>query len=280
MYDWTLAELLSVPPGARPLMVFGLCANIYSLSLVGISLATDWGLLIDGKFSLRKFYALMGWAPAGFLGLVVAYDVRYLWLFLATGVLGVVGELIVSVAWRAFFTVPIWTYSYGARLRGYTSELNFLPWAVGAFLFYCTAGVLNHSAPRGFPALSLQEPLVLCVLGGLAGTLLWPLAFVGRGARGRFKPARFLVFCAPILGVSVALSWALGWGYLGLMLAFSVVGFATEYLYGRIMSAFFEVGLWEYNHLKIDGGHSSFVTFPLWALGGLYFHFIAGWVGL
>jgi hypothetical protein len=273
-------DFFAVPASAQPLMVFALCVNLYSLSLIGVTLATDWGLLIDGKFSLRKFYTLMGWAPLGFLGLVVVYDIRFLWLFLAAGVLGVVGELIVSVAWRAFFAEPIWTYSFGARLRGYTSELNFLPWAVGAFLFYCTAGLLQQAAPRGLPVMSLREPLVLCVLGGLAGLIVWPLAFLRRAERGRFGVARFAVFCAPILGVGAALSVVLGVEYAGLMLAFSLVGFATEYLYGRIMSAFFEVGLWEYNHLKIDGGHSSFVTFPLWALGGLYFHFIAGWVGL
>jgi hypothetical protein len=65
-----------------------------------------------------------------------------------------------------------------------------------------------------------------------------------------------------------------------LMLAFSLVGFVTEYAYGRGMSVMFERGLWTYNHWRIDEGHTSFVTLPLWALGGLYFYFIAGALGL
>ena len=64
------------------------------------------------------------------------------------------------------------------------------------------------------------------------------------------------------------------------MAAFAVVGFLTEYGYGRSMSTFFERGLWTYNHWQIDEGHTSFVTFPLWALGGLYFHFIAACLGM
>jgi hypothetical protein len=46
------------------------------------------------------------------------------------------------------------------------------------------------------------------------------------------------------------------------------------------MSLFFEEPLWRYRHLRIDDGHTSFVTLPLWALGGLYFHLIGGLVGL
>ena len=64
------------------------------------------------------------------------------------------------------------------------------------------------------------------------------------------------------------------------MLAFALVGFLTEYAYGRSMAVFFERSLWTYNHWQIDGGHTSFVTLPLWALGGLYFHFISASLGL
>jgi len=46
------------------------------------------------------------------------------------------------------------------------------------------------------------------------------------------------------------------------------------------MSIFFSQPLWTYNHWKIDGGHTSFVTAPLWALGGLYFYFLAACLGL
>ncbi|MCA9628464.1 MAG: hypothetical protein KC766_12390 [Myxococcales bacterium] len=272
-----LAEV--VHPRLRPLFTFGLWSNLYIVGLSAIGARYFSEELLSQQFSVRKFYVLMGWVPAGFLGLVAVYDLRYFWLFLWTGMLGVVGELIVSVAWRLFFAVPIWTYSYRSLLRGYTSELNFFPWAVGAFLFHATAMLYGSEAPRSLPQLQLSEPLILSLLGGSVGLLLWPFAFLRASHRGHFTVWRFMLFCGPIAGVAVALASRYP-RYVWLMLLFSVVGFATEYLYGRIMSLFFARGLWEYNHLKIDGGHSSFVTFPLWALGGLYFFFISGWVGL
>lgn len=268
-----------IHPRLRPLVTFGVWSNLYIVGLSAVSARWFREELLSQRFLVPKFYVLMGWVPAGFLGLVAVYDVRYFWLFLWTGVLGVVGELIVSVAWRAFFRVPIWTYSYRSLIQGYTSELNFFPWAVGAFLFHATATMFGAEAPREAPQLGLEEPLTLSLIGGALGLLLWPLAFLDRSQRDRFAVWRFALFCGPILGVMVALG-SHHPRYVWLMFLFSVVGFATEYLYGRIMSLFFERGLWEYNHLKIDGGHSSFVTFPLWALGGLYFFYISGWVGL
>jgi hypothetical protein len=110
------------------------------------------------------------------------------------------------------------------------------------------------------------------------------LAFVFRAATSardrRFSKPAFAVFCLPILTTALALGWLESPKYPLLMTAFAVVGFLTEYGYGRGMSAFFERGLWTYNHWKIDEGHTSFVTFPLWALGGLYFHFIAACLGM
>ena len=64
------------------------------------------------------------------------------------------------------------------------------------------------------------------------------------------------------------------------MALFAIVGSTTEYGYGRSMSHLFAKGLWSYNHGKIDDGHTSYVTLPLWALGGLYFHFLAACLGL
>ena len=49
----------------------------------------------------------MGWVPLAFLALAVIVDIRYLAFFAASGVLGIGGELLVSVAWRRFFDEPI-----------------------------------------------------------------------------------------------------------------------------------------------------------------------------
>jgi len=264
---------LILDPAYHPLLLFGTATNAYSFVMVVLALRHgDW--LTDQRFSLLKFYVLMGWVPLAFMALALWISPRYLALFVAAGLSGIVGELIVSVVWRRFFSVPIWTYSYRSVLAGYTSTLNFLPWAVGALLFCETRRVL-----RG-PTAELRTAWVCAAALGLGILVAWPLSRLTSARERRFTKGAFAVFCLPIACVAALLAALVSPYYLVLMLAFALVGFLTEYSYGRSMSLFFERGLWTYNHWKIDHGHTSFVTFPLWALGGLYFHFVAGLVGL
>ena len=104
---------LIIDSAYHPILLFGLASNAYSFVLVTLALKRgDW--LTDSQFSLTKFYVLMGWVPLAFLALSLVISPRYLLLFVATGLMGIVGELIVSVVWRRFFAEPIWTYSYRA----------------------------------------------------------------------------------------------------------------------------------------------------------------------
>jgi hypothetical protein len=264
-------------PAYRPLLLFGTASNVYSVVLVVLALRRgDW--LTDQQFTLTKFYLLMGWVPLAFLSLALLIDPRYLALFVAAGCLGVLGELLVSVVWRWYFHEPIWTYSYRSVLRGYTSTLNFLPWAVGALLFCETRRVLGGSSSESEPLLTTAIVSAAALAAGSA--VAWPLARLTSARRREFSRRAFAVFCLPILATAAVLAAVVHPRYLALMAAFSVVGFTTEYTYGRGMSLFFERGLWTYNHWKIDGGHTSFVTLPLWALGGLYFDLIGRGLGL
>lgn len=268
---------LIIDSAYHPILLFGLASNAYSFVLVTLALRRgDW--LTNLEFSLTKFYVLMGWVPLAFLALSLVVSPRYLLLFIATGLMGIVGELIVSVVWRRFFAEPIWTYSYRSVLSGYTSTLNFLPWTVGALLFCETRRVLRGPTPEAW---TFERPMWITAAALAVGLLLaWPLSRLTSARQRRFTRSAFAVFCIPIASAAFALGWWVSPHYLLLMAAFAGIGFFTEYTYGRGMSLFFERGLWTYNHWKIDHGHSSFVTFPLWALGGLYFHFIAGFVGL
>ena len=98
--------------------------------------------------------------------------------------------------------------------------------------------------------------------------------------RGRLSVPAFVVFCLPIASTAIALGFLVDGRYPILMVCFGLVGFATEYGYGRGMRLFFDRGLWTYNHWRIDGGHTSYVTLPLWAIGGLFFHLLARALGL
>jgi hypothetical protein len=262
----------------HPLIVFFAVGNLYTFSLMtaGLLGKADW--LVTPRFSSARFYVLMGWAPLTFLALSAILDPRYLALFVVAGVTGVAGELVVATLWRGFFREPIWTYSYRSLLGGHTSTLNFLPWAVGALLLHTTGRTLG-----GLLSLepSVARPMLVSALAFAAGLVLaWPLRKLTSARDGEFSKPAFALFCLPIALTALALCGLCDPRWAILMAAFALVGFLTEYAYGRSMSLFFEQGLWKYNHWQIDGGHTSFVTLPLWALGGLYFHFIAACLGL
>ncbi len=264
-----------MPPTLKTMLVFFAAANAYILALMGVAALVRGRFWGDQRFSLGKYYLFMGWAPVAFGALALLVDPRYLLFFVVAGTAGIVGELIVSVLWRGFFRQPIWTYSYRSVLRGYTSTINFLPWAVGALGFHFMGRlVTGDQAPTLLPA----------VVGGAAFALgyavAWPSRVATSAREGRFTPRAFALFCLPIALTALSLAFFCGPRYLLLMLVFAAVGFATEYVYGRTMTLFFDRALWTYNHWRIDGGHTSFVTLPLWSLGGLYFWFIASGLGL
>ncbi len=268
--------VVSVNPGLWPLLVLFLVSNAYGTALlVGLAFARSRAVF-QSEFTSRKYYLLMGWAPLSYVGLSVFLEPRYGLLFVLAGSLGVLGELLVSVHFRYFFREPIWTYSHRAVLAGYTSTINFLPWAVGALLFHASGRVLMPDRETS-PWPAMFSASLAVAMGVVVSVLLERLT---RARRGVFSLPAFAIFCLPIATVAVALGVLHDVRYVGLMLLFSVVGFATEYAYGRSMSLFFDRALWTYNHWPIDEGHSSFVTFPLWALGGLYFFFIAAALGL
>jgi hypothetical protein len=253
-----------------PLALFVAVPHLY-LGAV-LALVRPRGFL-DGQFTRRKFYLLMGWAPLCFALLGLVFDLRFLALALVCGLAGVAGEVAVSIAWRLFFGESIWTYSHGAVLSGITSTLNFLPWAVGAFLFQAATSIAG--APRG----GVLVPAAVSA-AALAATALvaWPCYLVL--ARRRFSALSFGVFVLPVAASAATLAVVCDSAYLWLMALFAVVGFVFEYGYGRAMSVFFGKALWTYNRWRVDGGHASLASLPLWALGGLYFHFIARALGL
>lgn len=267
------------PKGLHELILMAVVNNGWVCTLILCTLVSKSTFLVDQRFSLRKFYLLMGWAPLAFLVLGLAVDRRYFLLFIVTSIAGILGELLVSVMYRWFFAEPIWTYSYRSLLGGYTSSLNVLPWAVGAFLFHATGRLLGGAAPSGDV---LVRAMVISSIAYAAGcALVFPLRALSTKRDTRtFTKTSFALFCLPIAIVALALALWSEPRFAILMLAFGPIGFATEYSYGRSMSFLFERGLWIYNHWKIDSGHTSFVTLPLWALGGLYFYFISACLGL
>jgi len=257
-----------------PLIMLTVVTQVYCAA-TAIPVLRSGATVFHAPFTRRRFYLLMGWAPLTFVMLALVVNARYLAFFLLAGVAGIAGELLLSVVWRAFFREPIWTYTYGAKASGFTSTLNFLPWAVGGLLFHVAGRIVQPQ-----PAAPARPMLVSIAAFAISLAIAWPTRALTRPKDSAFSRKALALFCLPIATTAVVLAVLCDPVYLLLMALFAIVGSLTEYGYGRSMSELFEKALWTYNHGKIDGGHTSYVTLPLWALGGLYFHFLATCLGL
>ena len=268
--------------GLVPLLVLAVVGHVYTAALLLSASLRKSRWLFGTAFAEWKYYLIMGWAPATFAVLALTVDVRFALFAVVAGIAGMAGETLLGLAWSRFFAPPIWTYSYRSLLGGKTATINVLPWMIGALLFLSTGRLIG--VRPGTDLWSASSPLVVSAaalgLGTLCSWLVLAVVWPDDRRVRRFTKARFALFCGPILSTAVALAVVCDTRYLVLMAAFALVGTVTEYAYGRSMSLFFERPLWTYHHLQLDGGHSSVVTLPLWALGGLYFYWIAAQLGL
>jgi hypothetical protein len=269
----TVTRELFASPGPRSLLVVFTVPHLYVGSLALAYSVRRLELPLGAAFSLRRFYLLMGWVPLTFVVLAATVNPRFLTFFVVAAIAGVAGELLVSAAWRWFFGQPIWRYNHRAVLRGATSTLNVLPWALGAALFV-VAGRLVQPTPAGVAELWQVAGLASASIAAGAITALVARLVVWRGRAPGVTRGAFAVFCLPVL-LTLGVLTAQGHpDHALMMLVFGPLGFGTEYAYGRTMAFFFDRGLWTYEPWPIDEGHSSFVTLPLWMLGGLYFQLI------
>jgi hypothetical protein len=122
-------------------------------------------------------------------------------------------------------------------LRGFTSTINFLPWAVGAFCFHVVGRLVTWGSAAATP--TLMPIVVSSAAFVLACAVAWPSRRATSAREGRFTRAAFALFCLPIAVTAVALALLCGPRYLLLMLVFAAVGFFTEWVYGRCMGLFF-----------------------------------------
>lgn len=266
----------------EPLLVFVVVSHGYAATLLVLAAVLKSQLFSTPDFSHRKYYLLMGWAPLSLLVIGLCCDWRYWPYALIAAIAGILGETLLSAVWMRFFDQPLWTYSYQAVLRGFTSKLNLLPWMIGAFLFVTTARLLGRWWPPP-SAMALAPELVGAIALPVSALVVWLVHRVAvrrSGGDRRFTRGRFALFCTPIAITALSLAILCDPRFAVLMALFAIVGPVTEYAYGRTMAFFFERPLWTYNHWTLDHGHSSVVTIPLWALGGLYFHLIATRLGL
>jgi len=223
-------------PALRIMVVFVVAANAYILALMAAGALLGGSLWADQRFSLRKYYLLMGWAPLAFGALALMVDPRYLVLFVAAG-----SPASSASCWCRCSGAPSSTSPSGPTTTGRC-------WAASPVRSISSLGggrvvLPRHGTPRdlGLPRRRPHAPagrreqraFVIGCAVAWPGRVTTSARKVGSrpGVRA-LLPADCPHRARPVAVLRPPLT-ALDAGV-------RPVGFFTEYVYGRLMSLFFD----------------------------------------
>ncbi len=115
--------------------------------------------------------------------------------------------------------------------------------------------------------------LVITIAISMYGAYLY-----GKKVRGFHIHKYFLIILFPILGV-VGATHFFGKDIIYFYLMSCLLGFILEGLLGWIYHKTLGERFWKYDRYTI-GGHTSFLTLPLWGLAGVMFFLLSYFMGL
>jgi hypothetical protein len=188
---------------------------------------------------------------------------------------GVVGETLVSMWWRIYFAKRFWVYTVETVDHGFTSWLNFIPWAVGGTLYIAALErFFIDPFDEKYASLWAIAGALVCILFVLQFGLNRLLRHSSRHYR-KVTTLNLFLFYWPIVAFIVVLAWLYGPVIYEITFLFAFVATTAEYFFGKATEFFISKKLWTYTYLSIDRGHFTLLSVPLFALGGFYFWSIA-----
>lgn len=232
---------------------------------------TKYYILISG---LLVFPLVWGLADSSFLPVAV---------FIIFGLAGMFGEILFSEWWRSFYEQPFYRYAEDKIVYGYSSTLNFIPWAFGGLL---VLGIL-HAVDNYWPVLNFSfagsELYTFFVSWFFAG---FALQFMARAVLQYFHPYSFkfkkisalnyLLFCLPFILAVMASGIVFGYHIIFIALIFGIVIAMLEYLFGKVLQFMLGRRLWVYLLLSFDDGHFTPLAIIPFSMVGFYFWMIYG----
>lgn len=228
------------------------------------------------KFSIFNFYVMM--SPFVLASIVASSDTgswKPILYFCGFALAGVIGETLISIWWRLYFTNRFWVYQVETVDHSYTSWLNFIPWGVGGIIYFNTlTRFISEPSGTRYASLWIISLVAVIVLFILQRALL-RLALREQERYRTLTVMNFVLFFWPIVAFVALLAYLFGPEMYVLACIFGVVATSAEYLFGKSTEFFISKKLWRYNYLSFDNGHFTPLSLPLFALGGFYFWSVA-----
>lgn len=263
---------------------------LISIALLVWGVAILWHYFATGnlrfrsfKFSIRNYYIL-------FLPIVISVvfwmfvvnSPRLLTAIIVFAITGVILEILIGTWWHVFFGQRLWIYRIETIDHAYSSLLNFIPWALGGFIFFSVIKYFYPMLERNSVLFSTGTFYAIFALMFLLGLFL-QLAFFYLIFRRNNKGYKFhevtwqnyLFFCIPIIFPVFVLTLLYGLVVILLTIVLGVAAALLEYLFGKVTEFFISKKLWVYTYAAVDSGHFTPLSMPLFTLGGFYFGAVA-----
>ncbi len=227
-------------------------------------------------FTIFNYYVMMSaFVMAAFVNAYLLSSIHPLLLFGAFALAGVIGETLISMWWRLFFVKRFWVYTVETVEHGYTSWLNFIPWAVGGSIYITILdAVVDDPFGQQFAHLWLIASAFVCGLFILQMGLR-SLLYRSSQRYRTVTPISFILFFWPIAAFVCLLAWIYGPIIYLLACLFGCIAALAEYLLGKSTEFFISKKLWTYSYFAYDQGHFTPLSILFFTLGGFYFWSIA-----
>ncbi len=227
------------------------------------------------SYSTRGYYLFL--LPI-FLPCIILYilhpHTEWLIFFFVAGIAGMAGETVFGLYWDTLFKKRFWIYQAETIFHGYSSWLNFIPWALGGALYLVLARS-THYVP------SPQEMIMFWSLFFSANICVLLLRFgqyltsTNKKKSFEFKTLSwgnyfFIIspICIAYIGTSLIFH---NYKIIVAGIVFAFIGWALEYLFGKICETYLSKRLWVYTSKSSDHGHLTPLAILPFALGGFFF---------
>lgn len=231
--------------------------------------------LFGFEFTKTRHWIMM--SPFFWATFLWGYFHHALWfpiVFLIQGVWGMIGEVLFSAHWRLLMQEPLYYYTAGAFLNGYTSTINFIAWGTGYIVYSTIVNIFGPRFPLHFQIEALtsfwQVTAAVFVI-----TILARYLYVKRDLKKMSSPVGTGVFvlCAlPYVSAFLWIGYKYSINYIFIGLFFGFLGSWVEYIYGRVSELLLDRQLWVYVPKAVDHGHYTPLSTIGFLIGGQWLY--------
>ena len=229
-------------------------------------------------FSERNYYILLSGFIVGILiQSILQNSYKSFIVFIIFGIAGVIGETLFSIWWHTFFGKRFFVYSVDTLMHSYTSTLNFVPWAIGGYIYLEISKVVigREKIIQIFQNLNTYYYVFgIFFLIIFLEIIVFYTFIKARLPESKFHKVTFFNFIFIFFSLFYVIFYFVfyfGNEFIVLTILFGLIAVSLEYLFGKATQFFISKKMWIYSYGAIDKGHFTPFSIPAFIMAGYYF---------